>query len=118
MSGDLTLPMLALIAFCILTEVGREVCFKYSASRAPDMLRAILMPMTWLGIVFWAVELFGWMLVLERVPLSIAFPLMALSYVAMVFAGAWFFAERVTPRHAAGVALITAGVICVGLTGL
>lgn len=118
MSGSLTLPTLGLIAFCILTEMGREVCFKFAADRAPEMPGSLLLPITWLGFLFWAVELLAWMAVLERVALSVAFPLMALSYAAMVFAGAVFFSERVDLRHAAGVLLITAGVICVGLTGL
>jgi len=118
MTGTLSLSMLALVIFCILTEVGREVCFKFAADRAPDMWRTLLLPITWLGVMFWAVELFCWMLVLEQVPLSIAFPLMALSYAAMVVAGALFFSEKINQRHAFGVSLITIGVVCVGLTGL
>ncbi|MBJ6134523.1 EamA family transporter [Ochrobactrum sp. Q0168] len=118
MTGTLSLSVLALVAFCILTEMGREVCFKFAADRAPDILRTLLLPVTWLGVAFWVVDLFCWMQVLERVPLSIAFPLTALSYAAMVFAGAIFFSEKVNQRHAFGVFLITLGVACVGLTGL
>lgn len=117
MSGTLTLPMLALIGFCILAEMAREVCFK-QAAHASSLRRALVKPATWVGIAFWAVELFAWMMVLERVPLSIAFPMMALSYVVIVVAGACFFKEHVNLRHAAGVLLITAGVTCVGATGL
>ncbi|MGK9086251.1 permease [Brucella intermedia] len=118
MTGKLSLSMLALVLFCIFAEVGREVCFKSAADRAPDIWRTLFVPVTWLGVALWAVELFCWMLVLERLPLSIAFPLMALNYAAMVFAGAWFFSEKVNRRHAFGVSLISIGVICVGLTGL
>lgn len=118
MSGSLTLPMLALILFCIAAEMAREVCFKRAAIGAANFLQALLRPPTWAGVVFWGVELLAWMAVLQHVPLSIAFPLMALSYVAMVFAGAAFFREPVNLRHAAGACLITAGVICVGATGL
>jgi hypothetical protein len=32
MKGALTTPMLALIFFCILAEMGREVCFKHAAN--------------------------------------------------------------------------------------
>ncbi len=118
MTGTLSLSMLALVAFCVLTEMGREVCFKFAAVRGLDIVRILLLPVTWLGVAFWAVELFCWMQVLEKVPLSIAFPLTALSYVAMVFAGAIFFSEKVNQRHAFGVFLITIGVACVGLSGL
>jgi drug/metabolite transporter (DMT)-like permease len=117
-NGPLTMPMLALIGFCILAETAREVCFKQAANGAVGFLESLLEPATWAGIVFWAVELLAWMAVLERVPLAIAFPLMALSYIATVFAAALFLKEAVGFRHAAGASLITAGVMCVGATGL
>jgi undecaprenyl phosphate-alpha-L-ara4N flippase subunit ArnE len=117
MTGSLTLPMLGLILFCIIAETAREVCFKQSASEnAP--LRALVKPITWLGIVLWAIELVAWTAVLEHVPLTIAFPLMAMSYVVIVFAGAVIFKENINLRHATGVFLVTAGVVCVGVTGL
>lgn len=117
MSGSLTLPMLGLILFCVLAETAREICFKQSATEG-GLLSTLTRPITWLGIVFWAVELLAWTAVLERVPLSIAFPLMALSYVVIVFAGAVIFKENINLRHATGVLLVTAGVACVGVTGL
>jgi drug/metabolite transporter (DMT)-like permease len=118
MKGALTMPMLALIFFCIFAEMGREVCFKHAANNASTVVQSLIKPATWAGIVFWGVELLAWTAVLEHVPLSIAFPLMALSYVAMVLAGAVFFKEAVSLRHTAGACLITAGVICVGVTAL
>ena len=118
MNGALTMPMLALICFCVVAEMAREVCFKQAANSAPTVFQSLLKSATWAGIVLWGVELLAWMAVLERVPLSIAYPLLALSYVAVMFAGAVFFKEAVNFRHAAGACLITAGVICVGATGL
>ncbi|PST18103.1 permease [Rhizobium sp. JAB6] len=117
MTGSLTLPMLGLILFCILAETAREVCFKQTAGEG-TLLSALAKPITWLGILFWAVELFTWTAVLEHVPLTIAFPLMALSYVVIVLAGAVIFKENINLRHATGVFLVTAGVACVGVTGL
>ncbi|MFT4184709.1 MAG: EamA family transporter [Rhizobium sp.] len=117
MSGSLTLPMLGLILFCVLAETAREVCFKQAAQQG-GLHRALARPVTWLGILFWAVELLAWTAVLERVPLSLAFPLMALSYVVIVLAGAAIFKENINLRHATGVFLVTAGVACVGVTGL
>ncbi|NTH43471.1 EamA family transporter [Agrobacterium rhizogenes] len=117
MSGSLTFPILGLVLFCVLAETAREVCFKQSANESA-LLVALTKPVTWLGILFWAVELFAWTAVLERVPLTIAFPLMALSYVVIVFAGAVIFKENINLRHATGVFLVTAGVACVGVTGL
>ncbi|MBB3611806.1 EamA family transporter [Rhizobium sp. BK602] len=117
MSGSLTWPMLGLILFCVLAETAREVCFKQAAQQGALRL-ALARPVTWLGVLFWAVELLAWTAVLERVPLSLAFPLMALSYVVIVLAGAAIFKENINLRHATGVFLVTAGVACVGVTGL
>ena len=117
MSETLTLPMLALIGFCIAAEAAREVCFKQAAHNT-GFAQALIKPVTWLGILFWAVELVAWTIVLEHVALSIAFPLMALVYVAVVIAGAWIFKEQVNLRHGLGALLITAGVACVGATGI
>lgn len=114
---NLTLPMLGLILFCILTEAAREVCFKHAAHNTV-FREALAKPVTWLGILFWAVELVAWTIVLEHVALSIAFPLMALVYVAVVAAGMCVFNEKVNFRHGLGALLITAGVACVGATGI
>jgi drug/metabolite transporter (DMT)-like permease len=117
MNGSLTPAMVGLILFCVLAETAREVCFKQSAGEG-DWASALLRPVTWVGIVFWAVELVSWTVVLGRVPLTVAFPMMALSYIAIVFAGRLVFKEHINLRHAAGVICITAGVACVGATGL
>ncbi|MBO0127272.1 EamA family transporter [Agrobacterium sp. OT33] len=117
MTGSLTVPTLGLILFCVLAETAREVCFKQAASDGP-MLTTLAKPLTWLGIAFWAIELLAWTSVLASVPLTIAFPLIALSYVVTVGAGAVIFKENINLRHATGVFLVTAGVACVGATGL
>ena len=117
MSPGLTTSMIGLIAFCILTEAARELCFKQAAD-GTAFHRALVKPVAWLGIFFWGVELVAWTVVLEQVPLSIAFPLMALTYVFVVLASSLVLKEPVNFRQAIGVCLITAGVVCVGTTGL
>jgi drug/metabolite transporter (DMT)-like permease len=117
MSTGLTTSMAWLIGFCVFAEAAREVCFKQAANHAA-LLTAMMKPMTWLGVFFWGIELVAWTVVLEHVPLSIAFPLMALTYIAIVLAGALVLKEPVNMRQAVGACLITAGVACVGATGL
>lgn len=117
MSDQLTFAMLGLIAFCIVTETAREICFKMTATSG-NWQATLLHPITWAGIGFWLVEILAWTRVLASVPLSIAFPIMALSYVTIALSGALIFKETINLQHAAGVALVTIGVICVGATGL
>jgi multidrug transporter EmrE-like cation transporter len=117
MSDQLTLAMLSLIGFCIVMETGREVCFKMTAT-ITTWQTTLLHPITWAGIGCWAIENLAWARVLASVPLSIAFPIMALSYVTIAMSGALIFKETINLQHAAGVALVTLGVICAGVTGL
>lgn len=117
MSETLTLSMALLISFCIVTEAARELCFK-AAAHTPTFVQTIAKPIVWMGIILWAVELVAWINVIEHVPLSIAFPLMALSYVSILLASAVIFQEHINKRHAIGALLITVGVACVGVTGI
>lgn len=108
--------LLATIAFCIVTETGRELCFKHAAMRSDRTF--LLVPMTWLGVAFWAVELVAWTVVLAEAPLSIAFPLMSLSYATIAICAAIFFKEKIDMRRLVGITLILGGVVCVGATGI
>lgn len=114
MNDHLTFPMIFLIIFCIIAEAARELCFK-QASAQPSLLAALRKPITLLGIVFWLIEIAVWAYVLAYVPLSIAFPLMSFSYVAIVWASAFVLKEPVNFRHFIGTLLITLGVICIGV---
>ena len=117
MNEKLTLAMLALIIFCIVIEGLSQLCFKQVAA-STALMSTFLKPILWIGIFFWLVELLLWTNVLENVPLSIAFPLMSLTYVTTLMAGVIVFKERMTKRHALGAFLIAAGVACVGATGI
>ncbi|QRM47685.1 permease [Rhizobium sp. BG4] len=116
MIGGLSEWTTGVIVFCILAETGREICFKRGATGAlfADLRNKVI----WLGILLWAVELVMWTRVLEEVALSVAFPLMALSYAAIALAGGIIFKETINRRHVLGIALVTFGVVCVGATGL
>ncbi len=113
----LTPSMAGWIAFCIATETGREVCFKHAAINHSGM-RTVLNGVSAAGILCWFVELVAWSHVLQTVPLSLAFPIMASSYVTIAVAAALVFNETINLRHAFGILLVTAGVVCVGVTGL
>lgn len=122
MNGAALTPVaLALLAFCIVAEVVRELCFKAGATRAAaggsGYVRALLRtPLVWAGILAWAVEVVAWVAVLERVPLGIAFPVMTLTYAAVPVAGIVCLRERLARGQLVGAALVAAGVVCVGLS--
>lgn len=54
-----------------------------------------------------------WLLVLSRVPVSIAYPLASLGYVINAFAAYYFLGEALTPMRLLGVFIILGGVYLV-----
>ena len=114
--------VVVLIAFCVLAEVGRELCFKVAADRARAKARyaaavASSSP-AWAGVLLWLVEMIAWIAVLQHAPLTLAFPAMSLVYAGVPAAAALVLKERMTGGQLAGTALIVLGVLCVSLSEL
>jgi drug/metabolite transporter (DMT)-like permease len=63
------------------------------------------------------VESIAWVLVLQRSPLSMAFPVMTLSYATVPLAGLVLLRERMTRRQMLGAGLIFSGVLLVAVSG-
>ena len=112
---------LALLAFCIAAETVQQLSFKVGSGRAeasPSFVRGVLgQPLIWIGVGLWVVESIAWVLVLQRSPLSMAFPVMTLSYATVPLAGLILLRERMTPRQMAGAGLIFFGVLLVAVSG-
>lgn len=110
-----------LVLLCVLTEAGSQLNFK-AAAAAADPRRPVrslaAQPVLWMGILLWAVEVVAWLNVLGAAPLAIAYPLMALTYAATPLAAAFVLNERLTPRHALGVALVAAGAALVAASDM
>lgn len=122
MATHLTPTALALLAFCILAESATQICFKAGSNRVPDeaqpIMGALVQPLIWIGIVVWAIEVVAWIMVLQRAPLSLAYPVMTLTYVAVPLAGVLLLGEHLSRRQLVGAALVAAGVLCVGISGV
>jgi undecaprenyl phosphate-alpha-L-ara4N flippase subunit ArnE len=122
----MTAPLLApaalgLLAFCIAAETVQQVSFKSAANAASRSQSAGLgvarQPLVWLGAAIWVVESIAWVRVLQHTPLSLAFPVMTLSYAAVPLAGVMLLREAMSARQILGAILIFLGVACVGLSG-
>jgi undecaprenyl phosphate-alpha-L-ara4N flippase subunit ArnE len=108
-----------LLALCVVAEVARELCFKLAALRSsPEMdgyfLRVVRKPLTWSGMVLWALEAVAWVAVLGSVPLSVAFPIATLTYAAVPVAGVLILRERLSRGQIMGAVLVTTGVAWIG----
>jgi len=76
-------------------------------------LHTILNPFVLIGLGAYALSSFIWLIVLTRLPLSVAYPFGALSYVFIVIA-AILAGEDVTMQRLLGVLCIIVGIIIVG----
>lgn len=65
----------------------------------------------------WVLEMLVWVRILELCPLNIAFPIMSLCYVGLPLASRIFLKEKLSPKKFLAMAMITFGVVLVGLSG-
>lgn len=118
----LTPPALALLAYCVAAETIQQLSFKAGANRAgraDSIPRGLaLQPLIWLGVGLWVAESIGWVLVLQRAPLSLAYPIMTATYATAPLGGVLLLKESISARQRLGAGLIFAGVVCVGVSGI
>jgi multidrug transporter EmrE-like cation transporter len=69
-----------------------------------------LNPYILLGLVFYVISVGVWLLVLSRVEVSFAYPLLSVGYIVTAFSSYLFFNESVTPTRWLGIAIICLGV--------
>jgi drug/metabolite transporter (DMT)-like permease len=119
--AHLTAGAFALLALCVGAETVQQLCFKagsnLSAPQGHPVIAALAQPFVWAGIAIWAAEVVVWIFVLQNAPLSLAYPVMTLTYVGVPLGGMLLLGERPDRRQLAGAALIAGGVLCVGLSG-
>ena len=111
--------LVILFALTVVLDVAGQTAFKIgllSPSDAPLWKRVATSPMAIAGFCAYAVELVLWLAVLSRAPLSVAFPLAALSYCGVLVTSRLILHERVSPRRWLGASIVTLGVALVCLS--
>ena len=66
-----------------------------------------------IGIACYALSMVFWLLVLSRLDLSLAYPILGVSYIGVVFASWWLLGEAISPMRWAGTFIICLGVYLV-----
>ncbi len=108
--------ILPLIALCVLLVTAGQLCFRTGArgSAGEEQPRSVLStagrPITLLGLVCFVGFFATWMLVLNKLDLGKAYPLMSMDYVLVTLCSALFLKEQVRRRRWFGVAFIVLGV--------
>lgn len=92
-----------------------QILFKRAAGQLQAggswLLDLARLPTMWVAIALYAGATLLWVRILTTIPLSRAYPFVALAFVLVPAAGYLFFNEAITPKYALGTALIVAGVI-------
>ena len=105
----MTLHHLAL-ALGIIIGLAAQLILKHGAMAGGSIVAQFMNPWTIGGLALYGIAAFFYVLALRAIPVSIAFPSVAFSYVLIALLGNFYFGEALTMAHFAGIFLIVAGV--------
>jgi undecaprenyl phosphate-alpha-L-ara4N flippase subunit ArnE len=98
-----------------------QVLLKYAMTQvgplnfSPDvLLRALRQPFLPVALVIYGLALLMWLEVLSKTPLSVAYPVLAVTYVLVPLISQFVFDEQLQTSHYLGMCLILAGVALIG----
>lgn len=121
-----SLPELGLVVVSVCFAVAGQVTLKTAMdqfgpigeAQLSDPLhtigRAAQQPLLWAGLVLFGISALFWLVVLSRVPLSIAYPLVGVSYILVVLIAKVFLHERVPALRWVGVVVVALGIAIIG----
>lgn len=76
----------------------------------PIATQVLLSPFIWLGFLAYAISIVIWLLVLSRVDVTIAYPMVSIGYIITAVAAYFVLQEPLTLLRIAGIAIILLGV--------
>jgi drug/metabolite transporter (DMT)-like permease len=115
----LTAPVIGTIGQLLLKHVMRSVGPVGLTDRALPwriIQQLVLNPVFLLAVVLYILGFIIWLIVLSKLDLSYAYPILALSYGFVPLLSMLAFGEHISPMRWAGIAIICVGVGVVGLS--
>ena len=85
-------------------------------SLGQTFMRAAKEPRLWLGLFLFGISAIFWLVVLSRVRLSVAYPLVGISYIVIVAFARFFLHEHVPALRWVGVLIIALGIAVIGFS--
>lgn len=115
---------LPLILFGVLLNAGAQLALKEGMRRIGhfEFVWANVVPIGWqvatnpfvaFGIALYVFSVVVWLLVLSRVDVSFAYPLLSVGYVVNAIAAWYLFGEDLSPQRLGGILIIIFGVYLV-----
>ncbi|MFJ3522000.1 4-amino-4-deoxy-L-arabinose-phosphoundecaprenol flippase subunit ArnE [Pseudomonas sp. NPDC090203] len=106
-----------LLCACLLTclgQIAQKLAVEQWQGQFPGIALMLRTHWLWLAIALLGAGMLLWLLVLQRLEVGIAYPMLALNFVLITLIGRYLFDEVVDRRHWMGVAMILAGVMLLG----
>lgn len=101
------------LAAGILLGVAAQLLLKVGATGEGDLMAQLLRPQTIIGLGLYGMAAFFYIIALRKIPVTVAFPSVALSYAIIAVLGYLWLKEPLGIGQIAGIAMIMAGVVLV-----
>jgi multidrug transporter EmrE-like cation transporter len=101
-----------MLGICIVAGLTGQILLKAGAD-APDFVSQVLRPSTLCGLALYGASAFLYLIALRKIPVSVAFPSVSLSYAIVAVLGHFLFGEPFGIKQIGGIALIMGGVVLI-----
>jgi multidrug transporter EmrE-like cation transporter len=98
-----------------MNNVGRIGTAEVRAA-GETVMRLAREPRLWAGLLLFGISSIFWIVVLSRVPLSVAYPFVGVSYILIVLLARFVLGENVPALRWIGVFVVAAGIAIIGLS--
>lgn len=105
-------PYYIALGIGILAGIGGQILLKAGAD-APDFISQVLRPSTLCGLALYGSAAFLYIVALRKIPVSVAFPSVSVSYALVAILGHFLFGEPFGLKQIGGLALIMGGVVLI-----
>ena len=101
------------LGVAILLGIAGQIALKSGAVGAPSLISQLFNPLTLFGLVIYGLASIGYIVALNRIPVSIAFPSVAASYAIVAVLAHVLWHEPLGWPQIGGIALIAGGILLI-----
>jgi multidrug transporter EmrE-like cation transporter len=105
------MPFWLALAAAICTSLAGQVLLKSGAVAEGGFMAQLFRPQTVIGLGLYGGAALLYIVALRKIPMSVALPCTAASYVVAVLIGHFVFGEALGPQKLAAIGLISLGVV-------
>ena len=115
----MTTPASSILLVLLASVIGSfgAVFLKMGAAKLKGGLRYLINPQLAAGVALFLGSSIPFLMGLKHGELSVLYPMVSLGYICALFWSRLFFGEPITRGKVGALALIAAGIICIGVGG-